>query len=364
MCVNGVNKIFKCCKPNERLVVLAANMSANQNLLPLRDFKVIELEAIGPVPFAALLLSQLGAHVTLVSSPRNSANGIPVGDDALLSGRHRIALDLKTPDGVAQLHGLLAEADALLEGFRPGTLERLGIGPDVLMPRHPHLVIGRCSGWGQSGSRAHTAGHDINYLALAGVLSAVGPAECPMPPLNLVGDFGGASMHLALGVVSAIHSARATGQGCIVGTSILASTLALTTHLHGLRRAGLWNDVRHDNLLDGGAPFYRSYATGDGQWVAVGAIEPKFFADLVRRLGVDIDTTRQYDRSYWPSIEAAFSRQFTTRTRDEWDVEFRGTDACVTPALNWSEVSANTGEVVAWRDEVPGCGIQFSTVAP
>jgi len=338
-------------------------MGSHNNPMPLQNTRIVELEAIGPVPFAGLVLAQLGAQVTLVSSPVARAVGIPLADDPLLVGRRRVLIDLKSTSGQADLHELLRDSDALIEGYRPGTLERLGLSPATLRKLNPKLVIARCGGWGEQSTRKFTAGHDINYLALSGLLSALGSRERPIPPLNLVGDFGGASMHLALGVVSAILAARTTGHGCVVDTSIFTSTLALSTHLHGLRRAGKWKPRRESNLLDGGAPFYRCYLTADAKWVAVGAIEPKFFRELLSLLGARIDPALQYDESCWPSIEAELARCFETKPQAAWDKIFAGSDACVTPVLELDEVERAT-EFAQGERGIPASGLSFSFTAP
>jgi len=329
--------------------------------IPLSGIRIVELESIGPVPFSGLLLAQLGADVTLVSAPHARDNGIPFTDDPLLMHRHHVTIDLKSSAGQETLDTLLRDADALIEGYRPGVLERLGLAPSNLLDRHPKLVIGRCNGWGDCGDRSRIAGHDINYLALSGILATTGPRELPMPPLNLVGDFGGASTHLALGVVSAILQTRLTGSGSLVDTSILGSTLALSTHLRGLKRAGLWSDERESNLLDGGAPFYRCYQTADQKWMAVGAIEPKFFSELVLLLGADVDTTLQYRRAHWSAISAEFARCFLRKTQEAWDDVFRSSDACVTPVLSLDESASVTADVVTWEDGIPGSALKFSS---
>jgi alpha-methylacyl-CoA racemase len=332
-------------------------MSSTESYSPLHGRTVVELAAIGPVPHAALLLAQLGARVVHVTAPRSRGLGIEIEDDALLARREHVTLDLKSDAGRQGLMSLLETADILLEGFRPGTLERLGLGPSVLHARHPGLVIGRCSGWGDVGERSPTAIHDINALALSGILSATGSAEQPIPPLNLVADFGGAALHLSTGVVAALCGVLAGGPGAVVKTSLLQAATALTTHLHGLRRAGRWHDAREQNLLDGGAPFYRCYRTADARWMAVGAIEPRFFKALVDGVGAQLDLERQYDVAYWPTLQAELARCFEQRTRDAWDDVFRATDACVTPVLEWEEVPAHTTPPIRWDDGIPGCGV-------
>lgn len=327
--------------------------------LPLAGTRIVELAAIGPVPFAGRMLRQLGADVTLVSAPEHRGIGIPMPSDPLESGKHRVVLDLKTQAGRDALADLLRESDALIEGFRPGTLERLQLAPSALHALQPALVIGRCTGWGGDPIATAPAGHDINFLALAGVLGAVGPQAQPTPPLNLLGDFGGGGMHLALGVVAALLQARRDGKGCVVQTSIFEASVSLTAHLHGMRDAGLWNDDRESNLLDGGAPFYRCYETADRRWLAIGAIEPKFFAELMKKLDIPADETRQLDRSYWPTLAAAISQRIAMRTRDEWETVFANCDACATPVLDWSEVRHHPDGSFAFDEHGPRPAIAF-----
>lgn len=325
--------------------------------MPLHGLRVIELAGIGPVPFAGRQLRQLGAEVILVTPPVRRDAGIPMAADPLEAGKQRLSFDLKSAGGHAALLDLVDGSDALIEGFRPGTLERLGLAPPVLLGRRATLVVGRCGGWGADSPRAAFAGHDINYLALSGVLGAVGPAEQPVPPLNLVGDFGGAAMHLALGVVAAMLSARQTGQGSVVSTSILEATVSLTAHLHGLIDAGLWAQPRAANVLDGGAPFYRCYRTSDGRWLAVGAIEAGFYARLLDHIGARLDASRQHDRDYWPQMEAEIGRCIATRTRDEWDAVLAWTDACASPVLDWQEARTHPHLAFVMDADGPGPAI-------
>ncbi len=327
--------------------------------LPLTGVRVIELAAIGPVPFAGRMLRQLGADVTLVCAPQQRDTGIPMASDPLEANKPRVAIDLKTPSGREALCDLLRQGDVLIEGFRPGTLERLDLSPPALHALQPALVIGRCTGWGAASPRSSTAGHDINFLALAGILGAIGTAVRPTPPLNLLGDFGGAGMHLALGVVAALLRAKLSGTGCVVQTSIFEASASLTAHLHGLLDANLWFDEREANLLDGGAPFYRCYATRDGRWMAVGAIEPKFFAELVMRLKVDVDASRQYDRTYWPTLAAVLEKRVAERTRDEWDAIFAQSDACATPVLGLFEARSHSHGSTAFDAQGPRAGMTF-----
>lgn len=311
--------------------------------LPLAGITVVELHAIGPVPFAGQLLRRLGARVMRVSPPNDPGLGVSINRkfDALNQGKEALALDLKSDADLARLHEVLASADVLLEGFRPGVLERLRLAPDELAQRHPRLVVGRLSGWGTRGPWAARAGHDINYLAIAGILDAIGPAERPVPPLNLVADFGGGAMHLLVGVLARLVRRSATGQGGLVQTSILAGSVGLTGMFYGLMANGVWDLVREANLLDGGAPYYRCYRCADGRHVAVGAIEPKFYADLLRitDLAGEIKAADQNRRETWPATVASFERRFAERTRDEWAAVALTADACLTPVLDFAEAA-------------------------
>ncbi|WP_454743546.1 CaiB/BaiF CoA transferase family protein [Cupriavidus necator] len=330
-----------------------------RNSLPLTGVRIVELASIGPVPFAGRMLRQLGADVSLVCAPRPRGLGIPMPDDPLEEGKHRVVIDLKTNEGRESLRELLRGSDALIEGFRPGTLERMQLAPASLHSMRPALVIGRCTGWGSGEGRASYAGHDINFLALSGVLGAIGQKDRPSPPLNLLGDFGGAGMHLALGVVAALPQARLDNNGCVVETSIFGASVSLTAHLHGMLDAGLWEEEREANLLDGGAPFYRCYQTSDARWIAIGAIESKFFAELMSKLEIVADETRQYDRSYWPTLVDAISRRIATRTRDEWATALAQSDACATPVLDWKEARCHPASAFAFDKRGPRPAITF-----
>ena len=309
---------------------------------PLAGITVLEFPAIGPVPFCGMVLADMGAEVVRIDrvEPPDLGIAMPPQFALLNRGKRSIALDLKHPEGARIAHRLAAGAHILLEGFRPGVMERLGFGPDACLGANPALVYGRISGWGERGPLAAAAGHDINYLGLSGALAAMGEPGAPPPvPLNLIGDFGGGAMHLACGVLAALLAARASGRGQVVRTSIAEASLALMPMFYGMRAAGQWSDERGQNLLDGGAPFYRCYATRDGRFVAVGAIEPKFYAALLDGLGlggaVPVDGQRQ--RASWPQIAALFAARFREKTRDEWARIFAGTDACVTPVLEMDE---------------------------
>ncbi|MDG4801254.1 CaiB/BaiF CoA-transferase family protein [Micromonospora sp. WMMD980] len=307
---------------------------------PLTGVRVIELAGIGPGPFAAMMLADLGADVVRVDRVGAGGFGAFPGD-LLNRNRRSVALDLKHPDGQDVVRSLVAGADALVEGFRPGVAERLNLGPQECLAVNPRLVYGRMTGWGQDGPLAHTAGHDIDYLALTGALHGVGRAgERPVPPMNLLGDFGGGGMMLALGVVSALHAVRGGAPGQVVDAAIVDGVSVLATQVHALRGLGLWQDPRGVNLLDGGAPFYDTYECADGRYVAVGALEPQFYAELVRLTGFPLDGDEAPDRDdpvNWPALRAAWARLFRTRTRDEWTELLSGTDACVAPVLDWAE---------------------------
>lgn len=314
-------------------------------MLPLSGLEVVELHAIGPVPFAGRLLADLGARVTRVSPPRDTGLGIALPErfDVLNHRKTPRALDMKSADGLAAARALIDRADVLLEGFRPGVLERLGLAPAVLLESNPRLVVGRLSGWGGDGPYAARAGHDINYLALAGVLNAIGERDAPVPPLNLVADFGGGAMHLLVGVLAMLVRRGIDGRGGTVDTSILAGTHGLTGMFHGMVAGGAWSLSRMDNLLDGAPPFYRCYRAACGRHVAVGALEPKFYAELVDVLGLSgrIDLARQYDRGTWEATAQAFAHAVATRTRDDWAVLAQTRDACMAPVLDFVEAAAH-----------------------
>jgi len=310
---------------------------------PLAGLRVVEIAGIGPGPFAGMLLADAGADVVRVDRP---GGGLVTGRlDVVGRGRRSVAVDLKKPQAVEVVLRLAEGAEVLFEGFRPGVAERLGIGPEPCLARNPALVYGRMTGWGQDGPLAPAAGHDIAYIALAGMLHMVGrPEEPPPPPVNVVGDYGGGGMLLAFGVVCAVLEARRTGRGQVVDAAIVDGTALLTSLFHGLRAAGRWSDARWANLLDGGAPFYGSYECADGRHVAVGALEPKFSAELLDRMGVGADDDlrrRLYDPSAWPALRVRMAELFRTRTRDEWTALLEGTDACVAPVLSLAEAPSH-----------------------
>lgn len=306
---------------------------------PLSGIRVVELAAIGPVPFCAMLLADLGADVVRVDRLGRETS-LPGGLD-LGSGRGRrsVAVDVKNPHGREVLFRLVESSDVLLEGFRPGVVERLGIGPDPCRERNPRLVYGRMTGWGQTGPLAAMAGHDINYIGLTGALHAIGDAgSSPIPPLNLVADYGGGALYLSMGILAALVERERSGEGQVVDAAMIDGSASLMTIFYQLHSSELWSDERGTNLLDGGAPFYRTYATSDGKYVAVGALEPKFYAALLDGLDLaEANLPEQYDREGWPVLTAAFSEAFAARSRDEWETRFLGTDACVTPVLSLEE---------------------------
>lgn len=304
----------------------------------LAGVRVIEFAGLGPAPFCAMMLADHGADVIRIARPTD-ATSLDEADDFLLRSRRAIAIDLKIPAGLSLAERLCATADIVIEGFRPGVLERLGLAPESLLAANPKLVIGRMTGWGQSGPLAQAAGHDINYIALTGALHAIGPAEGPpVPPLNLVGDFGGGGMMLAFGVIAALLAARATGQGQVVDSAMVDGTAVLMAMTYSLRAQNAWQDRRAANLLDGGAPFYGCYLTADGGWLAVGAIEPAFYAALLEGLGLQDDPlfSVQNDSARWPAQRTRIAEIVARRSRAQWTEIFQR-DACVTPVLSLHE---------------------------
>ncbi|URM94415.1 CoA transferase [Actinomadura madurae] len=311
---------------------------------PLSGVRVIELAGIGPGPFAAMLLADLGADVIRVDRASTVRDGETAGGtDFTNRGKRSIAIDLKNERGREVVLRLAEKSDVLLEGFRPGVTERLGIGPDACLARNPRLVYGRMTGWGQEGPLSHTAGHDVGYIAVTGALHAIGRADGPpQVPMNLLGDFAGGSMYLVVGVLSALLEARASGRGQVVDAAIVDGTAHLSTFIHGFLAGGLWEDRRGVNMLDTGAPWYDVYETADGLHMAVGAIEPQFYAEFLRLIGLDgEDLPAQHDRSGWPALRERFAAVFRTRTRDEWTEIFVPSDACVAPVLSMAEAAAH-----------------------
>lgn len=302
----------------------------------LRGLRVVEFDCIGPGPFAAMLLADMGADVVRIARPGARKPEV----DVTLRGRRVVTLDLKREAEAAL--ALLEPADVLIEGFRPGVMERLGLGPEVVAVRNPRLVYGRMTGWGQTGPVAATAGHDITYLAMTGALHAIGPAAAPVPPLNLVGDYGGGALYLVAGVLAAVLSARTTGKGQVVDAAITDGVVSLLAMFQGMMAAGGWRDRREANWLDGGAHFYSTYECADGRHVAVGAIEPQFYATFLRLAGIDDPAfAAQHDRAAWPALKAKLAALFKTRTRDAWARVFAGSDACVAPVLSLVEAQSD-----------------------
>ncbi|MEU9271637.1 CaiB/BaiF CoA-transferase family protein [Streptomyces sp. NPDC048251] len=310
---------------------------------PLAGCRVVELGSIGPGPFAGMLLADLGAEVVRVDRPERADEADAGGPaDVLNRGKRSVVLDLKDPAATAALLRLVERADVLIEGFRPGVTERLGIGPHDCLACNPRLVYGRMTGWGQEGPLAAAAGHDLTYIALTGALGAIGDAGGPPQiPLNLVGDFGGGGCYLVIGVLAALHAAARTGRGQVVDAAIVDGTAHLLASTFAKLARDEWHDERGVNRFDGGWPFYAVYATKDGRHVAVGALERKFYRCLVELLGLEVDLDRQHDRSTWPELRRLLTRRFAERTRDEWAALFEGTDACVAPVLSLTEAAAH-----------------------
>ncbi|MGH8220848.1 MAG: CaiB/BaiF CoA transferase family protein [Steroidobacteraceae bacterium] len=335
---------------------------------PLSGIRIVELAAIGPAPFCAMLLADMGADVLRVAAPAHGPPLFPVpeSEDPIWRGRTRITLDLKTPADRDRLLRILPHADALIEGFRAGVLEKLGVAPGVCLAANPRLVIGRMTGWGQTGPLAHAPGHDPNYLALTGALHSIGyPDRPPCPPLNLVADFGGGALYLAMGVLAALLHVRAGGAGQVVDAAMVDGAASLMSMIYSLRNHGLWREERSSNLLDGGCPYGTTYETADGKYVVVCALEPPFYRALVRALGLDEAALPvRDDRSSWPRLREAFATVFRTKTRDEWARLLEGTDACVTPVLSMSEAPGHRHNaargVFAGEKPVPGPAPRFS----
>ena len=313
---------------------------------PLDGVRVIEIESIGPGPFAAMMLADMGAEVLRIQRPDTASLLEPAAAEVVYGGRPALVADLKDAAGCDLLLSVVEVADALIEGFRPGVMERLGLGPEEVLARNPSLVYGRITGYGQDGPLATAAGHDINYLALSGVLSALArQGERPLFPLNLLGDYGGGGMLLGFGVVCALFEARRSGRGQVVDASMVDGTALLSTAIHGLITAGSWNPDAGTNIVDSGAHFYEVYETADGGHVAVGAIEPQFYAALLRVLDVDPAEAPQWDRSRWPALKERFAAAFRSRTRDDWARLAEGTDACLSPVLGLREAATHPHNV-------------------
>ena len=310
---------------------------------PLNGFKMIEMGGIGPVPFCAMMLADMGAEVIRVDRLGQAPLFPEPKYDVCGRGRRSIAVDLKHPDGVAIVLRLAGQADAVFEGFRPGKMEELGLGPDACMARNPRLIYGRMTGWGQEGPLANAAGHDINYIALTGVLHAMGErGRNPVPPLNLVADYGGGGLLLAFGIVAALLEAQRSGKGQVVDAAMVDGSAALMALFYGLWGSGLWTEERGSNLFDGGAHFYGAYETADGKWVAIGAFEPRFYGLLLERAGItDPAFHEQMDRDQWPRLKAKLAEVFRTKTRDEWCGMMEGADVCFAPVLSFGEVASH-----------------------
>ncbi len=341
---------------------------------PLAGITVVEIAGIGPGPFCGMMLADMGAEVIRVDRAENVAGGDPETPPADLNnrGRRSIGVDLKNPDGVAVVLDLVERADALIEGFRPGVAERLGIGPDECLARNPKLVYGRMTGWGQDGPLAGAAGHDINYIALAGALDPIGRrGEAPVPPLNLIGDYGGGGMLLAFGIVCGVLEAQRSGRGQVVDTAMVDGAAVLMTMTHALRAMGIWDDERGTNMLDTGAHFYNVYETADGKYVSIGSIEPQFYAELLRLTGLEGEELPwQHDRAQWPGLKERLAAIFKIKTRAEWCELMEGTDVCFAPVLSIPEAAEHPHnvdrgtfvEVAGIRQ--PGPAPRFSRTAP
>ncbi|MBW2241528.1 MAG: CoA transferase [Deltaproteobacteria bacterium] len=308
---------------------------------PLSGIKVIEIAGIGPGPFCAMMLADMGADVLRVDRAASVRDEMPdrPSPDLLNRGRRSVGVDLKHPEGVATILRLVDQADVLMEGFRPGVMERLGLGPDVCMERNPGLVYGRMTGFGQEGPMSQAAGHDINYIAMAGALGHIGrKGEKPLPPLNLVGDFGGGGMFLAFGIAAALVERASSGKGQVVDTAMVDGAAVLMTMMHSFRQLGGWSDERGTNLLDTGAHFYDTYETKDGEFVSIGSIEPQFYAELLRLTGLEgEELPHQMDSLHWESMRDRLTAIFKAKTRDEWNAIMEGTDVCYAPVLNIGE---------------------------
>ena len=328
---------------------------------PLQGVKIVELAGIGPGPFAGMLLSDMGADIIRIdrAGQVNPAAFDKPNLEPLYRGRRSIGVDLKNPEGVELVLRLVEQADALTEGYRPGVTERLGLGPDACLARNPKLVYGRMTGWGQDGPMAQAAGHDINYIALAGALAHFGRVgQPPTPPLNMVGDYGGGGMFLAFGLVCGILEAQRSGQGQVLDVAMVDGTATLMSMMWGLKQIGFWDESLGNNVLDTGAPFYDTYETADGKFVSLGSLEPQFYAELIQRLGLENEVLpAQMDKSGWDTLRTRFTDLFKTKTRDEWDAILAGSDACYAPVLTMSEATNDAHmkarNTIIERDGVP-----------
>ena len=304
---------------------------------PLNGYRILEMAGLGPAPFCAMLLSDMGADVVRIDREGGS-NPLDLKIDVLNRGRRSVALNLKTPEGIATAFALIARADAVIEGYRPGVMERLGLGPEECLAKNPRLVYGRMTGWGQAGPLAHAAGHDINYIALTGVLDAIGTDESVTPPLNLIGDFGGGALYLAFGVVCALLEARASGEGQVVDAAMVDGAAHLMTMMYGLSQQGKWTDKRQDNLLDGGAHFYGAFECADGKWIAIGSIEPQFYRLLLDTLGIDPDAEGvSQSKEDWQRMREQLRQTFLREPQSHWCELMEGTDICFSPVLSMAD---------------------------
>lgn len=340
--INDIPRHFRLeCKKKSKF--MDDNKKKGKEMGPLSGVKIVEMGGIGPGPMCAMLLADMGAEIVRIDRLEEAGLGIHTDPkfNLLSRGRRSVAIDSKSPEGKEAILKLIDQADALIEGFRPGVMERLGLGPDVVLARNPKLAYGRMTGWGQDGPMAKAAGHDLNYIALSGALHSIGRKDGPpTPPLNLVGDFGGGALYLAMGLLAAILEARASGKGQVVDTSMVEGAASLMTIFFGLQAAGRWTDERGTNILDSGAHFYDVYETSDGQYVSIGSIEAKFYKLLLELTGLDKDDLpAQMDVSQWPMLKDKLTAVFVTKTRDEWCAIMEGTDVCFAPVLSLSEVA-------------------------
>jgi alpha-methylacyl-CoA racemase len=302
---------------------------------PLSGLKVLEFAGIGPGPFCGMLLSDLGADVVRIDR-KGAGRSSPA--DVTARGRRSVALDLKSPAAVETCLKLMESADGIIEGFRPGVMERLGLGPDVALARNPKLVYGRMTGWGQTGPYAKAAGHDMNYIAITGALAAIGTQNKPVPPLNLVGDFGGGALYLAFGLLAGVIHARSTGQGQVIDCAMSDGAASLMAMFYGFKAGGMWGEGRRSNLLDGGAHFYDTYQCADGKWISIGSIEPQFYLLLLEKTGItDPQFQHQMSREEWPQLREKLAAVIATKTRDDWCALMDGTDVCFAPVLTMDE---------------------------
>jgi alpha-methylacyl-CoA racemase len=332
---------------------------------PLAGIRILEFESIGPAPFAGMLLADMGAEVLVIDRPAATDLGLERArsDAVMMRGKRSVTLDLKDPRAADVALALISKTDALIEGMRPGVMEKLGLGPDAALACNPRLVYGRMTGWGQDGPLAARAGHDINYIALSGVLNAIGRrGEAPVPPLNLVGDFGGGGMLLGFGVACALLEASRSGQGQVIDAAMVEGASLLAAMFAGFLHSRQFSEARGDNILDTGAPWYNVYQTKDGKYVSIGSIEARFFEELIQRLKL-ASVPPQHDRSRWPEMKALFEKTFKSKTRDEWVRAFEGSDACFAPVLSWSEARRDPHNVFR-KSHIELKGVQQPAPAP